>query len=115
MVSSREPFQPRVGNHFIPRQGVTWKTRAVTSVSWQVEGGWPPPERWCEQLFSSVVPVLLAGSEEEPGGRQLLDLDCFLSDISDTLFTMTQPNPSSLQLPPEDSEEGTGGSEGKEG
>ncbi|XP_031194049.1 carbohydrate-responsive element-binding protein isoform X2 [Mastomys coucha] len=68
----------------------------------QVEGGWPPPERWCEQLFSSVVPVLLAGSEEEPGGRQLLDLDCFLSDISDTLFTMTQPSPSSLQLPPED-------------
>ncbi|KAL1768572.1 carbohydrate-responsive element-binding protein isoform X1 [Sigmodon hispidus] len=68
----------------------------------QVEGGWPPPERWCEQLFSSVVPVLLGGSEEEPGGRQLLDLDCFLSDISDTLFTMTQPSPSSLQLPPED-------------
>ncbi|XP_051017283.1 carbohydrate-responsive element-binding protein isoform X3 [Acomys russatus] len=68
----------------------------------QVEGGWPPPERWCEQLFSSVVPVLLGGSEEEPGGRQLLDLDCFLSDISDTLFTMTQPSPSSLQLPPEE-------------
>ncbi|XP_051060774.1 carbohydrate-responsive element-binding protein isoform X6 [Phodopus roborovskii] len=68
----------------------------------QVEGGWPPPEQWCEQLFSSVVPVLLGGSEEEPGGRQLLDLDCFLSDISDTLFTMTQPSPSSLQLPPED-------------
>ncbi|XP_036027947.1 carbohydrate-responsive element-binding protein isoform X1 [Onychomys torridus] len=68
----------------------------------QVEGGWPPPERWCEQLFTSVVPVLLGGSEEEPGGRQLLDLDCFLSDISDTLFTMTQPSPSSLQLPPED-------------
>ncbi|XP_029389629.1 carbohydrate-responsive element-binding protein isoform X7 [Mus pahari] len=68
----------------------------------QVEGGWPPPERWCEQLFSSVVPVLFGGSEEEPGGRQLLDLDCFLSDISDTLFTMTQPSPSSLQLPPED-------------
>ncbi|EGW01822.1 Williams-Beuren syndrome chromosomal region 14 protein-like [Cricetulus griseus] len=68
----------------------------------QVEGGWPPPEQWCEQLFSSVVPVLLGGSEEEPGSRQLLDLDCFLSDISDTLFTMTQPSPSSLQLPPED-------------
>ncbi|XP_023570215.1 carbohydrate-responsive element-binding protein isoform X5 [Octodon degus] len=58
----------------------------------QAEGGWPPPERWCQQLFSSV----------EPGGRQLLDLDCFLSDISDTLFTMTQPNSSPLQLPPED-------------
>ncbi|XP_048645891.1 carbohydrate-responsive element-binding protein isoform X2 [Marmota marmota marmota] len=68
----------------------------------QAEGGWPPPERWCEQLFSSVVPVLLGGPEEETGGRQLLDLDCFLSDISDTLFTMTQPSPSPLQLPPED-------------
>ncbi|XP_074045526.1 carbohydrate-responsive element-binding protein isoform X2 [Macrotis lagotis] len=68
----------------------------------QVEGGWRPPERWCEQLFSSVVPVLLGGPEEEPGGRQLLDLDCFLSDISDTLFTMTQPGPAPLQLPPDD-------------
>ncbi|XP_059549455.1 carbohydrate-responsive element-binding protein isoform X5 [Myotis daubentonii] len=68
----------------------------------QVEGGWQPPERWCEQLFSSVVPVLLGGPEEDPGGRQLLDLDCFLSDISDTLFTMTQPSPTPLQLPPED-------------
>ncbi|XP_029805495.1 carbohydrate-responsive element-binding protein isoform X3 [Suricata suricatta] len=68
----------------------------------QAEGGWQPPERWCEQLFSSVVPVLLGGPEEEPGGRQLLDLDCFLSDISDTLFTMTQPSSTSLQLPPED-------------
>ncbi|XP_019062299.1 carbohydrate-responsive element-binding protein isoform X4 [Fukomys damarensis] len=68
----------------------------------QAEGGWPPPERWCQQLFSSVVPVLLGGPEEEPGGRQLLDLDCFLSDISDTLFTMTQPSSSALQLSPED-------------
>ncbi|XP_040490870.1 carbohydrate-responsive element-binding protein isoform X4 [Ursus maritimus] len=68
----------------------------------QAEGGWQPPERWCEQLFSSVVPVLLGGPEEEPGGRQLLDLDCFLSDISDTLFTMTQPSSAPLQLPPED-------------
>ncbi|XP_049760309.1 carbohydrate-responsive element-binding protein isoform X3 [Elephas maximus indicus] len=68
----------------------------------QAEGGWQPPERWREQLFSSVVPVLLGGPEEEPGGRQLLDLDCFLSDISDTLFTMTQPSPAPLQLPPED-------------
>ncbi|XP_044529034.1 carbohydrate-responsive element-binding protein isoform X2 [Gracilinanus agilis] len=68
----------------------------------QAEGGWRPPERWCEQLFSSVVPVLLGGPEEEPGGRQLLDLDCFLSDISDTLFTMTQPSPAPLQLPPDD-------------
>ncbi|XP_024602998.1 carbohydrate-responsive element-binding protein isoform X2 [Neophocaena asiaeorientalis asiaeorientalis] len=68
----------------------------------QVEGAWQPPERWCEQLFTSVVPVLLAGPEEETSGRQLLDLDCFLSDISDTLFTMTQPGPTPLQLPPED-------------
>ncbi|XP_074202016.1 carbohydrate-responsive element-binding protein isoform X2 [Camelus bactrianus] len=68
----------------------------------QAEGGWHPPERWCEQLFTSVVPVLLGGPEEEPGGRQVLDLDCFLSDISDTLFTMTQPSPTPLQLPPED-------------
>lgn len=51
-----------------------------------------------------MVPVLLGGPEEEPGGRQLLDLDCFLSDISDTLFTMTQPSPTPLQLPPEDGE-----------
>nr|XP_017518140.1 carbohydrate-responsive element-binding protein isoform X10 [Manis javanica] len=68
----------------------------------QVEEGWQPPGQWCEQLFSSVVPVLLGGPEEEPGRRQLLDLNCFLSDISDTLFTMTQPNSSPLQLPPED-------------
>ncbi|KAL4826516.1 hypothetical protein H8958_004924 [Nasalis larvatus] len=68
----------------------------------QAEGGWPLPEQWCKQLFSSVVPVLLGDPEEEPGGRQLLDLNCFLSDISDTLFTMTQSGPSPLQLPPED-------------
>ncbi|XP_047276388.1 carbohydrate-responsive element-binding protein isoform X4 [Homo sapiens] len=68
----------------------------------QAEGRWPPPEQWCKQLFSSVVPVLLGDPEEEPGGRQLLDLNCFLSDISDTLFTMTQSGPSPLQLPPED-------------
>lgn len=46
--------------------------------------------------------MLLGGPEEEPSGRQLLDLDCFLSDISDTLFTMTQPSSAPLQLPPED-------------
>ena len=45
---------------------------------------------------------MLGGPEEEPGGRQLLDLDCFLSDISDTLFTMTQPSSTPLQLRPED-------------
>ncbi|XP_006889744.1 PREDICTED: carbohydrate-responsive element-binding protein [Elephantulus edwardii] len=68
----------------------------------QAEGGWRPPERWCEQLFSSMMPVLLGAPEEEPSGRQLLDLDSFLSDISDTLFTMTQPGPAPLQLAPED-------------
>ena len=76
----------------------------LTALSPQAEVGWQPPERWCEQLFTSVVPVLLGGPEEEPGGRQLLDLNCFLSDISDTLFTMTQPTPTPLQLPPEDGE-----------
>ncbi|ELK06857.1 Williams-Beuren syndrome chromosomal region 14 protein like protein [Pteropus alecto] len=93
-------------------EGNYWKRRIEVVMreyhKWRIyykkraEGGWQPPERWCEQLFSSVVPVLLGGPEEEPGGRQLLDLDCFLSDISDTLFTMTQPSPTPLQLPPED-------------
>lgn len=50
------------------------------------------------------MPVLLGGPAEEPGGRQLLDLGSFLSDISDTLFTMTQPSSTPLQLPPEDGE-----------
>ncbi|XP_037010632.2 carbohydrate-responsive element-binding protein isoform X3 [Artibeus jamaicensis] len=68
----------------------------------QTDGEWQPPEGWPEQLFSSVVPVLLGGPAEEPGGRQLLDLGSFLSDISDTLFTMTQPSSTPLQLPPED-------------
>lgn len=90
----------------------------MSSLPGQPEVGWPPGERWCEQLFSSVVPVLLGGPEEEPGGRQLLGLDCFLSDISDTLFTMTQPRPSPLQLPPEEGEGhgaglGWGGGEGE--
>ncbi|XP_004705682.1 carbohydrate-responsive element-binding protein isoform X1 [Echinops telfairi] len=66
----------------------------------QAEGGWQQPELWCQQLFSSVVPVLLGDPEEEPRG--LLNLDCFLSDISDTLFTMTQPGPPPLPLPPDD-------------
>ncbi|XP_036165614.1 carbohydrate-responsive element-binding protein isoform X3 [Myotis myotis] len=104
----------REGDLLAPKQAVNWvRQREARTVQreavWladdfipQVEGGWQPPERWCEQLFSSVVPVLLGGPEEDPGGRQLLDLDCFLSDISDTLFTMTQPSPTPLQLPPED-------------
>nr|XP_060612703.1 carbohydrate-responsive element-binding protein isoform X1 [Anolis sagrei ordinatus] len=53
---------------------------------------WKPTNHWCDQLFSNVVPMLLRdkGEEEDAEGRQLFDLDSFLSDISDTLFTMTQ-------------------------
>ncbi|XP_043387294.1 carbohydrate-responsive element-binding protein isoform X2 [Chelonia mydas] len=71
------------------------------SSSKQDEGVWKPSEKWCNQLFSSVVPMLLGDENEEAGGRQLFDLDSFLSDISDTLFTMTQP-PCSHQTLPED-------------
>nr|XP_009678481.1 PREDICTED: carbohydrate-responsive element-binding protein isoform X4 [Struthio camelus australis] len=54
------------------------------------EDVWRPTEKWCNQLFCNVVPMLLGDEEEDPGGRQHFDLDSFLSDISDTLFTMTQ-------------------------
>ncbi|KAM4648656.1 carbohydrate-responsive element-binding protein isoform 3-T3 [Amazona ochrocephala] len=67
----------------------------------QDEDLWRPMEKWCNQLFCNVVPMLLGDEEEEPGGRQHFDLDTFLSDISDTLFTMTQ-TPSAHQAPPED-------------
>ncbi|XP_067393846.1 carbohydrate-responsive element-binding protein isoform X2 [Emydura macquarii macquarii] len=67
----------------------------------QDEGVWKPSKKWCNQLFSNVVPMLLGDEEEEAGGRQLFDLDSFLSDISDTLFTMTQP-PCPHQMRPED-------------
>ncbi|NXK77655.1 MLXPL protein, partial [Amazona guildingii] len=67
----------------------------------QDEDLWRPMEKWCNQLFCNVVPMLLVDEEEEPGGRQHFDLDTFLSDISDTLFTMTQ-TPSAHQAPPED-------------
>ncbi|KYO33260.1 carbohydrate-responsive element-binding protein [Alligator mississippiensis] len=67
----------------------------------QDEGAWKPTEKWCNQLFSNVVPMLLGDEEEEAEGRQHFDLDSFLSDISDTLFTMTQ-TPSSHQMLPED-------------
>ncbi|XP_026777279.3 carbohydrate-responsive element-binding protein-like [Pangasianodon hypophthalmus] len=41
-------------------------------------------EKWSDQMYS----------EPEPSQEEMFDLDCFLSDISDTLFTMTQkPNP----------------------
>ncbi|KAJ7308963.1 hypothetical protein JRQ81_008245 [Phrynocephalus forsythii] len=62
------------------------------------EEAWKPTGTWCNQLFSNVVPMLLQDTEEEAEGRQLFDLESFLSDISDTLFTMTQgsgpPQPS---------------------
>lgn len=45
--------------------------------------------------------LLLGDKEEEAGGRQLFDLDCFLSDISDTLFTMTQVTCPAPPLPEE--------------
>uniref|UniRef100_A0A8C2Y6K2 MLX interacting protein like n=1 Tax=Coturnix japonica TaxID=93934 RepID=A0A8C2Y6K2_COTJA len=67
----------------------------------QVSDAWRPTEKWCNQLFCNVVPMLLGDEEEEPGGRQHFDLDTFLSDISDTLFTMTQI-PSAHQELPED-------------
>ncbi|RLV97930.1 hypothetical protein DV515_00011241 [Chloebia gouldiae] len=65
------------------------------------EDVWRPTEKWCNQLFCNVVPMLLGDEEEECGSRQHFDLDTFLSDISDTLFTMTQM-PSTHQALPED-------------
>ncbi|NXM90479.1 MLXPL protein, partial [Oenanthe oenanthe] len=67
----------------------------------QDEDAWRPTEKWCNQLFCNVVPMLLGDEEEEHGSRQHFDLDTFLSDISDTLFTMTQM-PSTHQALPED-------------
>ncbi|XP_053817059.1 carbohydrate-responsive element-binding protein isoform X13 [Vidua chalybeata] len=65
------------------------------------EDVWRPTEKWCNQLFCNVVPMLLGDEEEDRGNRQHFDLDTFLSDISDTLFTMTQM-PSTHQVLPED-------------
>ncbi|XP_039938468.1 carbohydrate-responsive element-binding protein [Hirundo rustica] len=65
------------------------------------ENVWRPTEKWCNQLFCNVVPMLLGDEEEECGSRQHFDLDTFLSDISDTLFTMTQM-PSTHEALPED-------------
>uniref|UniRef100_A0A8C9MKE8 MLX interacting protein like n=1 Tax=Serinus canaria TaxID=9135 RepID=A0A8C9MKE8_SERCA len=67
----------------------------------QDEDVWRPTEKWCNQLFCNVVPMLLGDEEEEHGSRQHFDMDTFLSDISDTLFTMTQM-PSTHQALPED-------------
>lgn len=99
--------------------GAEWLFRSTSEPSWrpqaackkclpaplhhhmQDEDAWRPTEKWCNQLFCNVVPMLLGDEEEEPGGRQHFDLDTFLSDISDTLFTMTQM-PSAHQELPED-------------
>ncbi|XP_039588917.1 carbohydrate-responsive element-binding protein isoform X6 [Passer montanus] len=67
----------------------------------RAEDVWKPTEKWCNQLFCNVVPMLLGDEEEDRGSRQHFDLDTFLSDISDTLFTMTQM-PSTHQVLPED-------------
>lgn len=69
----------------------------------QEDSAWRSSENWCEQLFSNVVPMLLRDQEEAAVGRQLFDLDSFLSDISDTLFTMTQAGCAPQPMP----EEGT--------
>ncbi|NXB81737.1 MLXPL protein, partial [Donacobius atricapilla] len=64
------------------------------------EDVWRPTEKWCNQLFCNVVPMLLGDEEEEEcGSRQHFDLDTFLSDISDTLFTMTQMTSTHEALP----------------
>ncbi|XP_028839280.1 carbohydrate-responsive element-binding protein isoform X2 [Denticeps clupeoides] len=39
-------------------------------------------EKWSSQMYKEPEPM--------PGDSHMFDLDCFLSDISDTLFTMTQ-------------------------
>ncbi|XP_044312123.1 carbohydrate-responsive element-binding protein [Varanus komodoensis] len=65
------------------------------------EQGWARTDHWCDQLFCNVVPMLLRDKEEEEERRQLFDVDTFLSDISDTLFTMTQGSGPS-QPSPED-------------
>lgn len=39
-------------------------------------------EKWSTQMYQAA--------EAAPAEAHMFDLDCFLSDISDTLFTMTQ-------------------------
>lgn len=39
-------------------------------------------EKWSTQMYQEPEPA--------PVGAHMFDLDCLLSDISDTLFTMTQ-------------------------
>lgn len=50
--------------------------------AWQDPVGGAARERWSGQLFQEPKPTAAEG--------HMFDLDCFLSDISDTLFTMTQ-------------------------
>ncbi|XP_074412874.1 carbohydrate-responsive element-binding protein isoform X5 [Zonotrichia albicollis] len=92
-------------------EGNYWKRRIEVVMreyhKWRIyykkrdEDVWRPTEKWCNQLFCNVVPMLLGDEEEERASRQHFDLDTFLSDISDTLFTMTQM-PSTHQALPED-------------
>lgn len=82
----------------LPTKGVHW---APLLYLMQDEDVWRPTEKWCNQLFCNVVPMLLGDEEEECGSRQHFDLDTFLSDISDTLFTMTQ-TPSTHEALPEE-------------
>lgn len=90
--------QPGSQTWTLPMKGVHW---APLLYFMQDEDVWRPTEKWCNQLFCNVVPMLLGDEEEECGSRQHFDLDTFLSDISDTLFTMTQM-PSTHEALPKD-------------
>ncbi|XP_053222973.1 carbohydrate-responsive element-binding protein [Podarcis raffonei] len=76
-------------------------SREEETASHKLDEPWKSPENWCDHLFSNVVPMLLRDEEKEADGRQLFDLDSFISDISDTLFTMTQAS-CPPQLSPEE-------------
>ncbi|XP_029469402.1 carbohydrate-responsive element-binding protein [Rhinatrema bivittatum] len=64
------------------------KASREDEVSEQGDSLWQSSEKWCSQLFCAGAPMMEENEEEDR--MQLFDLDCFLSDISDTLFTMTQ-------------------------
>ncbi|NWI77148.1 MLXPL protein, partial [Dryoscopus gambensis] len=71
----------------------------ISSPKWDKDV-WRPTEKWCDQLFCNVMPMLLGDEEEEEhGSRQHFDMDTFLSDTSDTLFTMTQMASTHQALP----------------
>ena len=55
----------------------------LTALSPQAERGWQPPERWCEQLFTSVVPVLLGGPEDALHPLQEPDPSSELDAVTD--------------------------------